>query len=400
MRMFRSMIASAALLAATSARAQPVVVADSGDTAWVLAAAVLSLIAILPGLAMFYGRGNIARTGFALFGSVAVTSLLFAAIGYSLAFGAGSSLLGGASNAMLANLSDLLDGSTISEAVYALFETVAALLAVGILCASVAERARPGWLVPFSGVWLLIVYVPVARGVWPGWLGELGTLDYAGGIVIQLTAGIAALVIGFLLRSPTAIDEPQDSPLAVAGGALLWVGFLAFFGAAALGGSADAATAIINGHLAASAAIVVGMAIERWRTGSASVGVLANNAVAGLAAVAAAGALVSTSGAIALGALGALAAWMAASVVQRARLGSAASAFAIHGAAAMAGAILFPLFMLPAFGGSGFSDVNGLMTQLAAQGVAVLAVTLWTAVATVIVALMISVVVPMRDVRG
>jgi Amt family ammonium transporter len=91
---------------------------------------------------------------------------------------------------------------------------------------------------------------------------------------------------------------------------------------------------------------------------------------------------------------------MAASVVQRARLGSAASAFAIHGAAAMAGAILFPLFMLPAFGGSGFSDVNGLMTQLAAQGVAVLAVTLWTAVATVIAALMISVVVPMRDVRG
>lgn len=397
MRLFKSIVASAALLTATSAGAQPIVIADSGDSAWVLAAAVLSLIAILPGLAIFYGRQRLARTGFALFGSVAVTSLLFAAIGYSLAFGAGNSLLGGASNAMLANFSDLLEGSTISEAVYALFETMAALFAVGILCASVADKARPGWLVSFSGVWLLIVYVPVARGVWPGWLGELGTLDYAGGIVIQLTAGIASLVIGFLLRSAAATDVQHDSRLAVAGASLLWVGFLAFFGAAALGGSADAATAILNGHLAASAAIVVGMALERWRSGSISVEVMANNAIAGLAAVAAAGALVGPGGAIALGMLGALASSMAAGFIQRARVGSAGSAFAVHGASAMIGAVLFPLFMLPSFGGSGFSDATGLATQLAAQGVAVLAVTLWTAVATVIAALMVSTIVPMRE---
>jgi Amt family ammonium transporter len=386
-----------ATLMAAAAHAQPVVIADSGDSAWVMAASLLSLIAILPGLAMFYGRGRAGPTGFALFAGVAITSLLFAAIGYSLAFGVGNSFLGGVGNVMLANLADVVDGTTVSEAIYFLFELMAAIFAVGILCASVAEKARPGWLVPFSAIWMMIVYVPVARGVWPGWLGDIGALDYAGGIAVQLTAGIAALVVGLLLRSPAANDVQHDSRLAIAGAALIWIGFLAFLGAAALGGSEDAASAMINGHLAASAAIVVGMLLESIRTGRASVYGVANNAVAGLAAVAAAGTLVGAGGAMALGALGAVASWVAAGFIQRARLGTAASAFTIHGAAAMIGAIVFPVFMLPALGGVGFDTNNSLTTQLAAQGVAVLAVTLWTAVATVIAALIVSMIVPMRE---
>ncbi len=396
MRTFRWMVASALLLTATSVTAQPVVIADSGDSAWVMAASIISLLAILPGLAMFYGRGRAGPTGFALFAGVAVASLLFAGIGYSLAFGTGNSVLGGGDNAMLTNLADVLDGATVSEAVYALFELMAALSAVGILCASVAEKSRPGWLIPFSAIWLMIVYVPVARGVWPGWLGDLGTLDYAGGIVVQLTSGVAALVIGLLLRSPTAAEVQHDSRLAIAGAALLWTGFLAFFGAAALGGSEDAGMAMINGHLAASAAIVAGMLLESIRSGRASVYGVANNAVAGLASIAAAGTLVGAGGAMVIGALGALASWLAAGLVQRARLGSAASAFTIHGASAMVGAVAFPVFMLPALGGVGFDGTNNVTTQLAAQGVAVLAVTLWTAVATVIAALIVSMVIPMR----
>jgi Amt family ammonium transporter len=384
--------AGAALLAASAAQAQPVVIADSGDTAWVLAASVLTLLAVLPGLALFYGRGQLEATGFGLFGGIALASLLFAAIGYSLAFGEGSSLLGGAGNAMFANFSELLDGATISEGVYALFETVAALFAIGILSASVAGTARPGWLVPFSGLWLLLVYVPVAHWVWPGWLGDLGTLDYAGGIVIQLTAGVAALVIGFLLRSSSTSESVIEPSLTIAGAALLWVGFLAFFGAAALGGSDDAATAILNGHLAASASILVGLVIKR----RASAYYAATGAISGLAAVAAAGALVGPAGAMALGAIGAVAAWAAGGFVERAKLGSPAAAFTVHGASAIAGAILFPVFMLPALGGPGFDEGNGLVPQLAAQAVAVLAVILWTAVATVIAALMVSMVVPMK----
>ena len=349
---------------------------------------------------MFYGRGRAGPTGFALFGGISLASLIFAVIGYSVAFGDGGPYLGGIGNAMLANLSELVDGTTVSESVYVLFELVAAVFAVGILCASAGEQARPAWLIPFSGVWLLIVYAPVARWVWPGWLGDLGAIDYSGGLVNQITAGTAALVAGFLLRAPGSSEVQHDSRLAVSGAALLWIGFLAFIGASSLAGSADAATAIVNAHLAASAAVIFGMMFERWGQGQVTVYGVANNAVAGLAAVTAGAGLVGAGGAIALGVLGAVASMLAASLVSRAKLGSAAAAFTIHGAPAITGAVLFPAFMLPVFGGPGFDEGNGVLGQLAAQGVAVLTVILWTAVATTIAALMVSTVAPMRVQRS
>lgn len=396
MQVLRLGFAAVATSIASPVLAQPIIIADSGDSAWVMAASILSLIAILPGLAMFYGRGRAGPTGFALFGGVSIASLVFAVIGYSIAFGNGSPYLGGIGNAMLANLSELVDGATISEAVYVLFELIAALFAIGILCASVGEKARPAWLIPFSGLWLLIVYVPVARWVWPGWLGDLGAIDYAGGLAIQLTAGTAALVAGFLLRAPESGEVEPDSRHAVTGAALLWVGFLAFIGASSLAGSADAAAAIVNAHLAASAAVVFGMIIERWRQGQVTVYGVANNAVTGLAAVTAGAGLVGAGGAIVLGVLGAVASMLAASLVGRAKLGSTAAAFTIHGAPAIIGSVLFPVFMLPLFGGPGFDEGNGVIGQVAAQGVAVLTIVLWTAVATTIAALAVSTVAPMR----
>ncbi|UVO53946.1 ammonium transporter [Sphingomonas sp. SUN039] len=396
MRISGSIAAVVAALVTTPAFAQPVVVADSGDSAWVLAASILGLIAILPGLAMFYGRGRAGPTGFALFGGVAVASLLFAVIGYSIAFGDGSPYLGGAGNAMLGNLSELVDGLTISEPVYVVFETMLALFAVGILCASLGENARPAWLIPFAGIWMLIVYVPVARWVWAGWLGDLGVIDYAGALPVQIAGGVAALAVAFLMRAPSSTEIQHDSRLAVTGAALLWVGFLALMGAAALGGSDDAATAIINGHLAASAAVVTGMAVERFTHGRVSVYGVANNAVTGLAAVTAGAGLVGAGGAMALGALGAVAATLAGMLVSRAKLGSTAAAFSIHGAPALVGAVLLPVFLLPVLGGPGFDEGSGLVAQLAAQGIAVLAVMLWTAVATVIAALLVSTVAPIR----
>ena len=400
MRVASSKAAVAAGWAAAPALAQPIIVADSGDSAWVMAASILAFVAILPGLALFYGRGRAGPTGFALFGGLAVTSLLFAAIGYSLAFGEGSPYLGGISNAMLGNLTDLVEGATISEPVYVVFELVAALFAVGILCASLGEKARPAWLIPFSALWVLIAYVPVARWVWPGWLGDLGTIDFAGALPIQVTAGTAALVVALLLRSPAPGDVQHDSRFAAAGAGLVWVGFLAFIGAAALGGSDDAATAIINAHLAASAAIVTGLAFERLMTGSASVYGVANSAVVGLAAVSSGANVIGAGGAMAIGIVGAIASVMAGMLVRRLKLGSAGSAFTLHGAPAVAGALAFPLFVLPVFGGPGFDEGSGVVSQIAAQAIAVLTVLLWTAIATVIAALTVSVVAPMRLQRG
>lgn len=385
-----------AAIAATPAFAQPMIVADSGDSAWVMAASILALLGMLPGLAMFYGRGRAGPTGIALFSSTALASLLFAIIGYSIAFGAGSPFLGGASNFMLGNLAELVEGLTISEPVYVVFELMMALFAVGILCASIGEKARPSWLVPFSGLWLLLVYVPLARWTWSGWLSDLGVIDYAGALPVQTAAGVSALAASLLMRTPHSTDVQHDSRLAIVGAGLIWAGFLGQLGAAALGGSDDAATALINGHLAASAAVIVGMALERLGHGRMSVYATASNAMSGLAAATAGAGLIGAGGAMALGTAGAIAAFAASTLVNRIKLGSEAAAFSIHGAPAITGAVILPFFLLPALGGPGLAEGSNLITQFAAQAIAVFAVALWASVATVIAALIVSIAAPIR----
>lgn len=396
--MKRSAIIATVLAAtfAAPALAQPIIVADSGDSAWVMAASALALLAVLPGLTMFYGRGRVGPTGGVLFAAVALVSLLFAIFGYSIAFADGSPYLGGPTNLMLGNLAELVDGLTISEPVYVVFEMMMALTAVSILCASLGEKGRATWLVPFSGLWLLLVYVPLARWIWSGWLSDLGVVDFAGALPVQAAAGVSALAAALLMRAPSSTEVQFDSRLAVAGAGLMWVGLLALTGAAALGGSDDAAMALLNGHLAASTAIFVGIALERIGHGRVSVYGTAASAISGLAAATAGAGLIGAGGAMLLGAVGALAAFAASVLVNRLKLGSAAAAFPIHGAPALAGALVLPLALLPALGGPGFAEGSGLITQVAAQSIAVLAVALWAIVATVIAALIVSVVAPMR----
>ncbi len=401
MRSVKAIIGGAALAGAGSAQAQPIVVADSGDSAWVLAASALVLLAALPGLAMLHGRGRTGPAALALFVGTAIVSLLFAAIGYSLAFAPGGPLIGDAGNAMLANLAELRGELTISETLYALFQLVIALFAVGILVASIAERARTGWLVAFSALWFLLVYVPVAHWMWGGgWLVDVGAVDQAGGIVVQLSAGISALVAAILLGRATESEVAHDSRLAVTGAALVWVGWFGVAGGAALSSSDDAAAAILNAQLAASAAALVGLGLEKWRSGVVSVYGTVYAAIAGLAAVSAGAGLVGAGGAMALGVIGAIGATLGALIVQRLKLGGAASAFVAHGAGAFLGALVFPVFMLAELGGAGFDDGAGLAAQLAAQGIAVGAVTLWAASLSAVAALMVAMVLPMREARG
>lgn len=397
MRAYKSIIATAAFATAEAAQAQPIVVADSGDSAWVLAASALVLLAALPGLALLHGRGRTGPAALALFIAAALVSLLFAGIGYSLAFAPGGPLIGDAGNAMLANLAELRGDLTISETLYALFELVVALFAVGILVASLAERARIGWLTAFAALWFLFVYVPVAHWMWGGgWLVDVGAVDQAGGIVVQLSAGVSAFVAALLLGRGNESDVAHDSRLAVTGAALVWVGWFGIAGGAALSSSDDAPSAILNAQLAASAAALTGLALERWRSGIVSIYGVIYAAIAGLAAVSAGAGLVGAGGAMALGVIGALGASLATLLVQKLRLGGAASAFVAHGAGAFLGALFFPVFILTQLGGNGFDDGSGLLSLLTAQSVAVLAVTLWSAGLTAVAALMVAMALPMR----
>jgi ammonium transporter, Amt family len=373
-------------------------VADSGDSAWVLAASAFVLLAALPGLALLHGRGRAGPAAVSLFAATALVSLLFAAIGYSLAFSPGGPAIGDAGNAMLANLADLRGDLTISETLYALFQMVIALFATTILASALAERARTGWLIAFAGLWFVLVYVPVAHWLWGGgWLVDVSAVDQAGGLVVQLSAGISALVAAVLLGRTSETGVAHDTRLAVAGAGLVWVGWFGVAGGAALSSSDDAASAILNIQLAASAAALAGMIFERWRSGAASVHGTACSAISGLAAMSAGAGLVGAGGAMALGVIGAIGASIGSGLVQRMKLGSAASAFVAHGAGAFLGGLLFPVFMLAELGGAGFDDGNGLTTQLVAQGIAVLSVTLWSAGLTAVAALMVAMIVPMRE---
>jgi len=397
MTFLRYAIAIPGIAAALPAAAQPTIVADSGDTAWMLAASVLVLLAALPGFAMLHERTRTGAPAAALFASAAGVSLLFALVGYSLMFGDGTSLLGGLGSALLADPAELLDGTTISEPVYALFELALAIFAVSLLASSVAQRARFGWLALFAPLWFLVVYVPIARWIaGGGWLAELGAIDYAGGLVIQTSAGVAALVVGLLLGRAGDPQAEHDAQPSLTAPALVWVGWFGLVGGAALGASGDAALAMLNAQLAASAAALTGLGLQRLAGRTLSIHGSAAMAIAGLAAVSAGAASVGTLGAIALGATGALAAGLAALGVRSLDLGDAGRAFVAHGVGGVAGALAFPLFVLPALGGPGFDEGTGVGTVLIAQAIAVGTVALWTIVVTAIAALMVSMAIPMR----
>lgn len=392
-----SRIALTALLASivSVAHAQPIVVADSGDSAWVMAASVIALLA-LPGMMLLRGRSIEGEIGTAMMVSAAVASLVFAVVGYSLAFEEGSPVIGGTGNLLLGNMVTLHPNLTISDTVYAIFELSLLIFAVGLLVSSIADRTRRLWLAAFVTLWTLMVYAPVAHWVWGGgWLSELGVLDYGGGLVVQITAGTAALVLTLLVGRKAEAGNTDDSRSPF-GLPLVWVGWIAIMGGAAFGAGDDAATAMLNTHFAGSAAALAGLAIAHWSKDAGGKYRYETSAIAGLAAAGSGAAYVGSGGAIALGIMGAIAAWAGSTLLARLKVGTTANAFVSSGCGGIIGTLAFPVFVSTSFGGPGFDEDAGLTTQLIAQGVGVVAVLLWSAVATAIAALITSVVIPLR----
>ncbi len=368
---------SAAMLLASNTHAQPLIVADSGDSGWVLAAALIALAGAISGLV---AARHAARSG----GCIAIGILLFVALGYSLSFGEGSAYLGGGGNLFLANLADLRANTTIPESVFVLFQLALAVFAVAALAAALPDHARTAWTYPFAALWVLIVYVPVARWIWAGWLADLGAVDYAGGIVVQLTAAVGAVVVALLMRGSKARDDGAVLPHF----AWIGLGWLAVIGGSALGAGDDAAAAVLNAAIAASAGALVGL-VGRGRG-------IALGALSGLAAASSGAALVGVPGAMVLGIAGALAAWGAAHASAFLSSHALTGAVIAQGVGALTGALLFPVCVLPLLGGPGYDEGASLVTLLTAQAVTSVAVILWSLVATAIAALAVSMIVPMR----
>lgn len=406
MRLARTMAAAGLALIATPAWAQPEIVSDSGDTAWVLTASALVLLMTLPGLALFYGglvrAKNVLSVIMQCFIITCIASLIWAICGYSMAFGAGNAWIGGLGNAMLGGLSDLREGTTIPESAFALFQMTFAIITPALVIGAFVERIRFGWVVGFTLLWSLFVYIPVAHWVWGnGWLATLGTLDFAGGIVVHTTAGMSALMLAKMLGPRQGFNRallPPHSPaLTMTGAGLLWVGWFGFNGGSALAAGDDAAAAILNTHFAACAAAIAWLIVERARIGKAtSIGIV-TGAVAGLATVTPAAGFIGPAGAIALGALGGITCFYAVLLVKQVlRIDDSLDVFAVHGVGGMLGAVLMPIFILPILGGPGFAEAKSLAGQLLAQLIGVGVVAIWTLLATLLIGFILSYVVPMR----
>jgi Amt family ammonium transporter len=405
----RQWAATAAMISAStsSAYAQTQAAADTGDTAWILTASALVLMMTIPGLGLFYGglvrMRNVLSVIMHSFVILCTVSLLWAVIGYSLVFGDGSAYLGGTTNAMLANLADLRAGLTIPESTFALFQMTFAIITPALVIGAFVERVRFGWVVAFSTLWTLLVYIPVARWVWGGgWLAtQFGTLDFAGGIVVHTTAGVAALVVAMLLGTRRGFNKsllaPHSPALTMVGAGLLWVGWFGFNGGSALAAGAGATSAIMNTHLAASTAALIWIGIERIRIGKAtSIGIV-TGAIAGLATVTPAAGYIGPMGAILLGALGGAACFYMVQVVKSQwQIDDSLDVFAVHGVGGILGSILMPLAFTEALGGSGFAAGMDLSTQLTGQAIGVGVVALWTAVVTLVLARAVALFTPMR----
>jgi ammonium transporter, Amt family len=382
--------------------------ADTGDTAWILTASALVLLMVMPGLTLFYGGLLRARNVLSVMiqcGAIAALgSLLWIVVGYTLAFGAVTGGWIGAGNAwMLNNLGNVRDGYAVPESAFALFQMTFAAITPALMAGAWVDRARFGWVVAFCALWGLVVYAPVAHWLWGGgWLAsQFGALDFAGGIVVHTTAGVSALVVAVLLGKrngfPRTLMLPHSPTLVMVGAALLWVGWFGFNGGSAVAATDDAASAIINTHAAASTAALVWILIERLTVGKSTGIGFATGAIAGLATVTPAAGFISPGSAILMGLVAALACYPMIQVIKkRLEIDDSLDVFAVHGIGGITGSLLLALFMAPMLGGTGDPASYSTVSQLGGQAIAVFVVALWSAVASAVLALGVSWVMPMR----
>ena len=399
-------------LAAAPAFAQNTVAAlpaaNSGDSAWILTASALVLMMTLPGLALFYGGLVRAKNFLSVLvqcGAVAaLASVLWIVIGYSLAFsGNGNGFIGSFENVMFNGLlTSIRDGQTTGELAFALFQMTFAIITPALIVGAWVERARFGWVVAFSGLWSLFVYVPVTRWVWgSGFLADQGVIDFAGGIVVHTTAGVSALVVALMLGKrigfPRTLMLPHSPALTVAGAGLLWVGWFGFNGGSALAANDAAASAIINTHIGASAAALVWLLIERIKVGKATAVGFATGAVAGLATITPAAGVIGPGGAMILGILAAIICfWFVGIVKGKLKIDDSLDVFAVHGVGGILGSVLLAVFASKALGGAGYAEGTDMASQLWVQLKAVTLVAVYSAVATLIIGYVVSKLIPMR----
>ena len=381
-------------------------VVDKADTLLLIVGAALVLFMTLPGLALFYGglvrAKNFLSVLMHCFGVAALVSLLWFLGVYSLAFRGDNAFIGDLSAAGLTGLSALRQGLTVPENVFALYQMTFAIITPALIVGAFPERVRFGWLMLFSGLWLVLVYAPVAHWLWDGgWLAQYGARDFAGGIVVHTTAGMAALALAIMIGPrkgfPHSMIPPHSPAMTMIGAGMLWVGWFGFNGGSALVADQAAGAAIIATHLAACSAALTWAATEHLKIGKpTSIGVV-TGAVAGLATITPAAGYVSPAGAVIIGIMGSLVCFASVLAVKhRWKIDDSLDVFAVHGVGGMLGSVLVAVFAGKALGGTGMGTGQGVASQLLVQAGAGLIVALWSTGMTLIAARGAALLLPMR----
>jgi Amt family ammonium transporter len=406
-RCYRAGLAlAAALLSCAPAHAASSVAIDKADTLLLIVSSALVLFMTLPGLALFYGglvrAKNFLSVLMHCFGLAALASLLWFLAGYSLAFRGAAPFLGDLSAIGLGGLQGIRAGLTMPENVFALYQMTFAIITPALIVGAFPERVRFGWLMLFSAAWLMLAYVPVAHWLWGGgWLARHGARDFAGGIVVHTTAGMAALVLAIMIGPrkgfPHSMIPPHSPAMTMIGAGMLWVGWFGFNGGSALVADQSAGNALIATHLAACAAALTWATAEHLKIGKPTSIGLVTGAVAGLATITPAAGYVSPVAAVAMGIAGSLVCFAAVLAVKhRWRIDDTLDVFAVHGIGGMLGSLLLAPLASATLGGTGLADGRGIGGQLLVQAGAVAVVALWSAVATVVIARAAALVLPMR----
>ena len=379
---------------------------SAGDTAWMLTASALVLFMLLPGLSLFYAglvrSRNVLSILMQCFTIACAMSLLWFAVGYSLAFSGNGAWIGNLDKAFLSGVTvDSMTGS-IPESVFVVFQMTFIMITPALFVGGFAERMNFSAMSVFSILWSLIVYVPVCHWVWGGgWLAEKGLLDFAGGTVVHITAGVsaivAAVVIGNRKGFPNKPMTPNNLGYTVAGAGMLWFGWFGFNGGSQLAADGGAGMAMLVTHLSAAAGSLAWMTIEWFRYGKPSVLGIVTGMVAGLGTITPASGFVGPMGGVIIGLCGGTVCYFATQLIKsRLKIDDSLDVFPVHGVGGALGTILAAVFVSASLGGSGYAQNMNLGSQMGVQILGVVATAIYAGVVSYILLKLVGIVLPLR----
>lgn len=386
---------------------------NGADTAWIMISTALVLFMTLPGLALFYGglvrTKNVLSVLMQCFAITSIMSVLWLIAGYSLTFSDGGSMnafIGGFDKVLFAGVMEGSMSGSIPEGLFALFQMTFAIITPALIIGGFAERARFSSMMLFSAIWLFVVYIPVTHWVWAegGWLYEMGLLDFAGGTVVHITAGVAALVAAIVIgkRKDFGVHmlPPHNLTMTVIGSGMLWVGWFGFNGGSALAADANAAMAMLVTHISAATGAIIWATIEWVRHGKPSVLGIVTGMVAGLGTITPASGFVGPAGALVIGLTAGVVCYVMTQFIKvKLKLDDSLDVFPVHGVGGIIGTFMAGIFAsssLGVFSGQGYAEGMNMGSQLMVQLTGIGATMLYTAVMTYIILKVVDMFVSLR----